>query len=101
MAIHGVASGGDEALAGKEELAGYLPEDRRDVPKMIAQLEKEMHPKAEELGFEGPGMLRDKIQAIKGLELGRLPKRPQGLEEGAPAPARPPPHTPSHKPPRP
>src|SRR5579862_9652055 len=26
MAIHGIASGGDEALVGKDELAGYLPE---------------------------------------------------------------------------
>src|SRR5438552_380961 len=38
MAIHGIASGADDALAGKDELAGYLPEDRRDVPKMVAQI---------------------------------------------------------------
>ncbi len=87
MAIHGVASGGDEALAGKEELAGYLPEDRRDVPKMIAQLEKEMHAKAEELDFEGAAMLRDKIQAIKDLDLGIMPKRPEVLKQEARAAA--------------
>src|SRR5439155_1202520 len=46
MAIHGIASGADEALAGKEELAGYLPADRKDVPKMVAQLEAEMRGKA-------------------------------------------------------
>src|SRR5207302_1360116 len=79
MAIHGVASGADDALAGKEELAGYLPEDRRDVPKMIAQLEKEMHEKAEELDFEGAAMVRDKIQAIKDLDLGIMPKNAQAL----------------------
>src|SRR3954465_13031537 len=65
MAIHGIASGADDALAGKEELAGYLPENRKDVPKVIAQFEAEMHAKAEELDFEGAAMLRDKIQAIK------------------------------------
>jgi excinuclease ABC subunit B len=95
MAIHGLASGGDEALSGKDELAGYLPEDRRDVPKMVAKLEKEMHEKAEELDFEGAAMLRDKIQAIKDLDLGIMPKRPQVLKAEARAAAgiapRPPP----------
>ena len=87
MAIHGVASGADEALAGKEELAGYLPEDRRDVPKMIAKLEQEMHEKAEALDFEGAAMLRDKIQAIKDLDLGIMPKRPEVLKQEARAAA--------------
>jgi len=58
-------SGADEALAGKEELAGYLPENRKDVPKVIAELEAEMRAKAEELDFEGAAMLRDKVQAIR------------------------------------
>src|SRR3989475_1994299 len=39
MAIHAVASGADEALAGKEELAGYLAQDRKDVPKGIARVQ--------------------------------------------------------------
>ena len=83
MAIHGVASGADEALAGKDELAGYLPEDRRDVPKMIAKLEQEMHEKAEALDFEGAAIVRDKIQAIKDLDLGIMPKRPEVLKAEA------------------
>src|SRR5207249_2674641 len=80
MAIHGVASGADEALAGKDELAGYLPEDRRDVPKMIAQLQEEMHEKAEALDYEGAAIVRDKIQAIKDLDLGIMPKRHEALK---------------------
>src|SRR5438445_15858 len=87
MAIHGIASGADEALAGKDELAGYLPEDRRDVPKVIAQLEAEMRAKAEELDFEGAAMLRDRIQAIKDLDLGIMPKRPEVLKQEARAAA--------------
>jgi excinuclease ABC subunit B len=87
MAIHGVASGGDEALVGKDELAGYLPEDRRDVPKMIAKLEKEMQEKAEALDFEGAAILRDKIQAIKDLDLGIMPKNTQALKAEARAAA--------------
>src|SRR3989454_7082504 len=87
MAIHAVASGADEALAGKEELAGYLPEDRKDVPKVIAQLEAEMRAKAEELDFEGAAMLRDRIQAIKDLDLGIMPKRPEVLKQEARAAA--------------
>jgi excinuclease ABC subunit B len=87
MAIHGIASGADDALAGKEELAGYLPENRKDVPKMIAELEAEMHAKAEELDFEGAAMLRDRIQAIKDLDLGIMPKRPEVLKQEARAAA--------------
>jgi excinuclease ABC subunit B len=87
MAIHGIASGADEALAGKEELAGYLPADRKDVPKMVAQLEAEMRAKAEELDFEGAAILRDKIQAIKDLDLGIMPKRPEVLKQEARAAA--------------
>jgi excinuclease ABC subunit B len=87
MAIHGVASGVDEALAGKEELAGYLPEDRKDVPRLIAQLEEEMRAKAEELDFEGAAILRDRIQAIKDLDLGIMPKRPEVLKQEARAAA--------------
>jgi excinuclease ABC subunit B len=83
MAIHGLASGGDEALAGKDELAGYLPADRKDMAKMIAKLEKEMNEKAEELDFEGAAIVRDKIQAIKDLDLGIMPKRPQALKAEA------------------
>ncbi len=87
MAIHGIASGADDALAGKEELAGYLPADRRDVPKMIAELEEEMRAKAEELDFEGAAMLRDRIQAIKDLDLGIMPKNAQALKAEARAAA--------------
>jgi excinuclease ABC subunit B len=87
MALHGMASGADDALAGKEELAGYLPDDRKDVPKMIAKLEKEMHEKAEELDFEGAAMIRDRIQAIKDLDLGIMPKRPEVLKQEARAAA--------------
>jgi excinuclease ABC subunit B len=87
MAIQGVASGGDDALAGKEELAGYLPQDRKNVPKMIAELQKEMLQKAEDLDFEGAAMLRDKIQAIKDLDLGIMPKRPEVLKAEARAAA--------------
>src|SRR5438876_12282624 len=87
MAIHGMASGADEALAGKDELAGYLPEDRRDVPKLIKQLEEEMHEKAEALDYEGAAIVRDKIQAIKDLDLGIMPKRPEVLKQEARAAA--------------
>src|SRR5581483_6291280 len=87
MAIHGIASGADDALAGKEELAGYLPENRKDVPKVIAQVEAEMRAKAEELDFEGAAVLRDKIQAIKDLDLGIMPKRPEALKQEARAAA--------------
>ena len=87
MAIHGIASGADEALAGKDELAGYLPADRKDVPKMVAQLEAEMRAKAEELDFEGAAIVRDKIQAIKDLDLGIMPKRPEVLKQEARAAA--------------
>ncbi len=87
MAIHGIASGADDALAGKEELAGYLPGNRKDVPKVIAQFEAEMHAKAEELDFEGAAVLRDKIQAIKDLDLGIMPKRPEALKQEARAAA--------------
>ena len=87
MAIHGMASGADEALAGKDELAGYLPEDRRDVPKLIKQLEEEMHEKAEALDYEGAAIVRDKIQAIKDLDLGIMPKRPEALKAEARAAA--------------
>jgi excinuclease ABC subunit B len=87
MAIHGIASGVDDALAGKEELAGYLPENRKDVPKVIALMEAEMHAKAEELDFEGAAILRDRIQAIKDLDLGIMPKRPEVLKQEARAAA--------------
>src|SRR2546430_1435061 len=87
MAIHAVASGADEALAGKEELAGYLPEDRKDVPKVIPQLEAAMRAQAEELDVEGAAMLRDRIPAIKELELGIMPKRPEVLKQEARAAA--------------
>ncbi|HYV66507.1 MAG TPA: excinuclease ABC subunit UvrB [Myxococcales bacterium] len=95
MQIHGIATDADDALAGKEELAGYLPKDKRDVPKLIAELEAEMREKAEELDFEGAAILRDKVQAIKDLDLGILPKRPEVLRAearaaaGIPAPQRP------------
>jgi excinuclease ABC subunit B len=93
LAISGVASDRDDALAGKEELAGYLPEDRKQVPQLLAQLEEEMHEAAEALDFEGAAVLRDKIQAIKDLDLGILPKKPQALKAEARAaagvPARP------------
>jgi excinuclease ABC subunit B len=84
MAIQGVASGADEALAGKDELAGYLPDDRAKVPEIVAQLHTEMLAKAEEMDFEGAAILRDKIQAIKDLDLGILPKRPAALRAEAP-----------------
>ncbi|MFL5406187.1 MAG: excinuclease ABC subunit UvrB [Myxococcales bacterium] len=87
LAIQGMASDKDDALAGKEELAGYLPKDKRDVPKVVADLEKEMRAKADELDFEGAAMLRDKIQAIKDLDLGILPKRPEALKAEARAAA--------------
>ncbi|MFL5417607.1 MAG: helicase-related protein, partial [Myxococcales bacterium] len=87
LAIQGMASDKDDALAGKEELAGYLPKNKRDVPKVVADLEKEMRAKADELDFEGAAMLRDKIQAIKDLDLGILPKRPEALKAEARAAA--------------
>src|SRR5437588_625069 len=95
LQIAGIASDQDDALAGKEELAGYLPKDKRDVPKLIAQIEAEMRQKAAELDFEGAAILRDKVQAIKDLDLGILPKPPEVLKAearpaaGHAAPARP------------
>jgi excinuclease ABC subunit B len=87
LAIQGIASDQDDALAGKEELAGYLPKDKRDVPKVIAELEGEMRAKADQLDFEGAAMVRDRIQAIKDLDLGILPKRPEALKAEARAAA--------------
>ena len=87
LQIHGIATDADDALAGKEELAGYLPKDKRDVLKLIAQIEAEMREKAEELDFEGAAILRDKVQAIKDLDLGILPKRPEVLRAEARAEA--------------
>jgi excinuclease ABC subunit B len=101
LAIQGVAAGGDEALAGKDELAGYLPEGRKDLPKLLAGLTKEMNAKAEALDFEAAAMLRDRIQAIKDLELGILPKKTQVLKAEARAAAgikpRPPPEHPMRR----
>jgi len=87
LQIHGIATDADDALAGKEELAGYLPKDKRDVPKLIARLEAEMHEKAGELDFEGAAMPRVKVQAIKDIDLGILPKRPEVLRSEARAAA--------------
>ena len=83
LAIQGVASDKDDALAGKDELAGYLPENRKDVPKLIAQYTAEMNERSEALDFEGAAILRDKIQAIKDLDLGILPRKPQALKAEA------------------
>ena len=83
LAIQGVASGKDDALAGREELAGYLPGNRKDVPKLLAKYTAEMNEKAEALDFEGAAMIRDKIQAIKDLDLGIMPKKPQALKAEA------------------
>jgi excinuclease ABC subunit B len=87
LAIGGIASGTDDALAGREELAGYLPANRKDVPKLITDLTAEMHEKSEALDFEGAAMLRDKIQAIKDLDLGIMPKKTQVLKAEARAAA--------------
>ncbi len=87
LAIQGVASGRDDALAGKDELAGYLPADKRQVPKLIADLTKEMNEKAEALDFEGAAEVRDKIQAIKDLDLGIMPKKTSVLKAEARAAA--------------
>ncbi len=87
LAIQGVASGRDEALAGKDELAGYLPADKRQVPKLIADFTKEMNEKAEALDFEGAAEVRDKIQAIKDLDLGIMPKKTSVLKAEARAAA--------------
>jgi excinuclease ABC subunit B len=57
------------------------------VPKIVAELTKEMHEKAEALDFEGAAILRDKIQAIKDLDLGIMPKRPEVLKAEARAAA--------------
>jgi excinuclease ABC subunit B len=87
LAIQGVVSGQDDALAGKDELAGYLPADRKQVPKLIADLTKEMNEKAEALDFEGAAEVRDKIQAIKDLDLGIMPKKTSVLKAEARAAA--------------
>ena len=87
LQIGGIAAGGDDAYAGKEELAGYLPANRKDVPKLIAELEKEMNAKADDLDFEGAAVVRDKIQAIKDLDLGIMPKNAQALKAEARAAA--------------
>jgi excinuclease ABC subunit B len=87
LAIQGVVSGQDEALAGKDELAGYLPADKKQVPKLIAELTKEMNEKAEALDFEGAAEVRDKLQAIKDLDLGIMPKKTSVLKAEARAAA--------------
>jgi excinuclease ABC subunit B len=87
LAISGVVSDADDALAGKDELAGYLPADKKDVQKMLAELTAEMDAKAEELDFEGAAVVRDKIQAIKDLDLGIMPKKISALKAEARAAA--------------
>jgi len=87
LAIQGVASGRDEALAGKDELAGYLPANHGDVPKLLADLTAEMNALAEDLDFEGAARVRDRIQAIKDLDLGIMPKKAQVLKAEARAAA--------------
>jgi excinuclease ABC subunit B len=83
IAIYGMASGADDALAGKDELAGYLPASKKDVQKLLAELTEDMAAKAEALDFEGAAMVRDRIQAIKDLDLGIAPKRPEALKAEA------------------
>jgi excinuclease ABC subunit B len=46
-----------------------------------------MRAKAEELDFEGAAMLRDRVQAIKDLDLGIRPKNAQALKAEARAAA--------------
>ena len=46
-----------------------------------------VHPEILFLDFEGAAMLRDKIQAIKDLDLGIMPKRPEALKAEARAAA--------------
>ena len=87
LQIGGIASGKDDALAGKEELAGYLPNDRKDVPKLISKLTAEMNAAAEDLDFEGAAIIRDKIQAIKDIDLGIMPKKISVLKAEARAAA--------------
>ena len=56
----------------------------KEVPQIIQELQAEMMEKAEEMDFEGAAMLRDKIQAIKDLDLGIMPKSPAALRAAAP-----------------
>ena len=50
-----------------EDGAEYQPEQ---IPRMVAELEKEMQRAAQELDFEKAAQLRDRILALKDLQLG-------------------------------
>jgi excinuclease ABC subunit B len=59
-----------------DEGAEYQPEQ---VPKIVAELEREMEKAAEALEFERAAQLRDRIIALKDLELG-LPRKAAGMK---------------------
>jgi excinuclease UvrABC helicase subunit UvrB len=44
--------------------------DPAEVPKLITQLEKEMHEAAKNLDFETAALLRDEIKELQRIELG-------------------------------
>jgi len=56
--------------------AEYLPEE---LPRIVAELEAEMHASAEAMEFERAAELRDRLLALKQMELG-LPARGAGMK---------------------
>jgi excinuclease ABC subunit B len=56
--------------------AEYQPEQ---IPKIVAELEREMQKAAEALEFEKAAQLRDRIVALKDLQLG-LPRKAAGMK---------------------
>jgi excinuclease ABC subunit B len=52
-----------------------LPADRSEIPRMIAQLTKQMDAAAEELEFEKAAELRDRIQQLKDWDLGIVSRK--------------------------
>jgi len=65
----------DVSLAA-EELQKYGDED---VDALVARLRKEMIAAAEELNFEEAASIRDRIQKLKGLDLGIKPVSTAGM----------------------
>ena len=54
------------------------------MPALIVKLQAEMATLSEAMDFEGAAVIRDKIQAIKDLDLGIVPRSSAALRANAP-----------------
>jgi excinuclease ABC subunit B len=57
--------------------ANDLPEDKSQIPRMIAKLAREMESAADALDFEKAAQIRDRIQLLKDWDLGITPGAPK------------------------